>query len=81
MKKSKLELYLDILKTLGQRRRLNLSYIVQVVNVEKTFLNERVDFLISQRLVEQTEIGKEVTYSMTQRGLRVFAYFQKTCLQ
>ena len=78
MKRTRLELYLDILKTLGRRHQLNLSYIMHEVDAEKSFLKTRLDFLVKQRLVEQIEIGKEAAYYCTRRGITVSKVLHRT---
>jgi predicted transcriptional regulator len=75
MKRSKLELYVEILKTLNQRRSENLARILDEIHDNYTDMNDPLGFLIKQDLVEQRNTGKQGVYKNTQRGLNVLRYF------
>ena len=77
MKRSKLELYLEILSTLGQRRAQKLTSILDKININYIFLKERMRFLLKQGLVEQRNSGEQVAYSNTPRGIIVLRYFSE----
>ncbi|HJX02519.1 MAG TPA: winged helix-turn-helix domain-containing protein [Candidatus Bathyarchaeia archaeon] len=78
MRRSKLEMYIDILKVLAHRGPLKLTHIMYKANVNCSVLKEYLDFLIKQNLVEERTIGKRrVVYAVTQRGITVLKYFRE----
>jgi predicted transcriptional regulator len=78
MRRSKLEMYIDILKVLAQRGPLKLTHIMYKANVNCSVLKEYLDFLIQQNLVEERAAGKQRTvYAVTQRGITVLKYFRE----
>ena len=78
MRRSKLEMYVDILKVLAQRGPLKLTHIMYKANVNCSVLKEYMDFLIKQELIEERTIGKRrVVYTVTQRGITVLKYFRE----
>jgi len=78
MRRSKLEMYIDILKVLAHKGPLKLTHIMYKANVNCSVLKEYLDFLIQQNLVEEKTQGKKRTvYAITQRGLTVLKYFRE----
>jgi predicted transcriptional regulator len=78
MRRSKLEMYVDILKVLAQRGPLKVTHIMYKANVNCTTLKEYLDFLVGQGLVEERIVGKRrVVYATTQRGVIVLKYFRE----
>jgi predicted transcriptional regulator len=78
MRRSKLEMYIDILKVLAHRGPLKLTHIMYKANVNCSVLKEYLDFLIKQNLVEERTIGKRrVVYAITQRGITVLKHFKE----
>ena len=78
MRRSKLEMYVDILKVLAQRGPLKLTHVMYKANVNCSVLKEYLDFLIKQGLVEERIVGKQrVVYAATQRGVMVLKYFRE----
>jgi predicted transcriptional regulator len=78
MRRSKLEMYIDILKVLAQRGPLKLTHIMYKANVNCSVLKENLDFLIAQNLVEERTIGKRRTvFAVTKRGITVLKYFHE----
>lgn len=78
MRRSKLEMYVDILKVLAQRGPLKLTHIMYKANVNCKVLKEYLDFLIQQGLVEERAVGKSrVVYANTARGTTVIKYFRE----
>lgn len=78
MRRSKLEMYVDILKVLAQRGPLKLTHVMYKANVNCSVLKEYLEFLIKQNLVEERTIGKRrVVYVVTQRGITVLKYFRE----
>jgi predicted transcriptional regulator len=78
MRRSKLEMYVDILKVLANRGPLKLTHVMYKANVNCSVLKEYLDFLIKQGLVEERTVGKRrAVYAVTQRGLMVLRYFKE----
>lgn len=78
MRRSKLEMYIDILKVLAHRGPLKLTHIMYKANVNCSVLKQYLAFLMKQNLVEERTIGKSrVVYAITQRGITVLKYFRE----
>jgi len=78
MRRSKLEMYIDILKVLAHRGPLKLTHIMYKANVNCSVLKEHLDFLMKQGLVEERTSGKQrVVYVITQRGITVLKHFKE----
>ena len=78
MRRSKLEMYVDILKVLAQRGPLKLTHVMYKANVNCSVLKEYLDFLIKQELVEEKMLRKErIVYAITQRGVTVLKQFRE----
>ena len=68
MRRSKLEMYVDILSVLAQRGPLKLTHVMYKANVNCSVLKENLDFLTKQGLVEEKIIGRErLVYAITYR--------------
>jgi len=78
LRRSKLEMYVDILKVLARSGPLKLTHIMYKANVNCSVLKEYLDFLIAQNLVEEKTVGKKrIVYSITERGITVLKYFRE----
>ena len=78
MRRSKLEIYIDILKVLSRHGPLKLTHIMYKANVNCSVLKEYLDNLIKQNLVEERTVGKKRTvYGLTERGITVLKYFRE----
>ena len=78
MRRSKLEMYVDILKVLAHRGPLKLTHIMYKANVNCSVLKQFLDFLIEQKLVEERTVGKKrIVYAITERGITVLKYFRE----
>ena len=78
MRRSKLEMYIDILKVLAHRGPLKLTHIMYKANVNCSVLKEYLDFLIQQELVEEKTVGKKrIVYAVSEKGLKVLKYFRE----
>jgi len=76
MRRSKLEIYIDILKVLANKGPLKLTHIMYKSNVNCSVLKEQLEFLIKNSLVEERILSKERTvYAVTQRGTQVLKAF------
>jgi predicted transcriptional regulator len=78
MRRSKLEMYIAILRVLAHRGPLKLTHIMYKANVNCSILKEYLDFLIKQNLVEERTVGKSrLVFAITQRGIIVLKYFKE----
>ena len=78
MRRSKMEMHLDILRTLAQKGPLKLTHIMYKANVNCCVLKEYLDFLTLQKLVEEKALRKErIVYEITEKGLKVLKYFRE----
>ena len=78
MRRSKLEMYVDILQVLSHRGPLKLTHIMYKANVNCRVLKEYLDFLTKQSLIEERPVGKSRTvFAITQRGIMVLKYFRE----
>ncbi len=78
MRRSKLEMYIDILKVLARHGPLKLTHIMYKANVNCSVLKNYLEFLITQNLVEERTAGKKrIVYAITDRGRTVLKYFRE----
>jgi predicted transcriptional regulator len=78
MRRSKLEMYVDILKVLAQRGPLKVTHIMYKTNVNCNILKECLNFLSKQGLIEERIVGKSrVVYVNTTRGTQVIKFFRE----
>ena len=82
MRRSKLEMYVDVLKVLARHGPLKLTHIMYKANVNCTVLKQYLAFLVRQNLVEEQTIRKKrnktrVVYGITERGRTVLKYFRE----
>lgn len=71
MRKSKLELYEDILYALVNKH-LTVDAIAYACNMDCGALRKRLEFLMQQGLVEEKNFRKVTRYALTRRGLAIF---------
>ena len=83
MRRSKLEMYVDILSVLALRGPLKLTHIMYKANVNCSVLREYLDFLMKHELVEERKVqgrkarSNRIVYAITQRGITVLKYFRE----
>jgi predicted transcriptional regulator len=78
MRRSKLEMYVDILKVLAQRGPLKLTHIMYKANLNCSVLSEYLAFLVKQGLVEERIVGRNrVVYASTARGFELLKSFRE----
>ena len=76
MKRSKLEMHVEILRVLAQRGPLQQNDIMYQANLSCSILKEKLVFLVKQGLVEEVQMGENsVAYSNTNRGSAVVRFF------
>jgi len=78
VRRSKLEMYIDILTVLARRGPLKLTHVMYKANVNCSVLKEYLEFLMKQGLVEERMVGKQrVVFAVSQRGITVLKYFKE----
>jgi predicted transcriptional regulator len=76
MRRSKLEMYIDILRVLAQRGPLKVTHIMYKSNVNCTVLKGCLSALINQGLIEERAGRKgAVVYATTARGANALKFF------
>ena len=70
MRRSKLEMTIDILKILAQKGPMRLTHIMYKTNVNCDVLNKNLVFLMKQGLIEVRNVGRgRHVYAITGLGL------------
>jgi len=82
MRRSKLEMHVDILKALARHGPLKLTHVMYKANVNCSVLKQYLDFLIQHNLItEQTLLKRrcktKIVYTITERGLTVLKHFRE----
>jgi predicted transcriptional regulator len=82
MRRSKMEMYIDILKVLSHNGPLKLTHVMYKANVNCSVLKEYLGFLIQQSLIEEQITLKKrnntkIRYAITERGRKVLKYFNE----
>jgi len=77
MKRSRLEIYLEILGILNQTSPIKLTHIMCKVNINCGILKEYMNFMLKQGLIEERTAGKRLFYAITQKGIDVLENFQE----
>jgi predicted transcriptional regulator len=82
MRRSKLEMHIDILKVLAHHGPLKLTHIMYKANVNCSVLKQYLDFLIQRNLIEEQTLHKKrnktrLVYVITERGRTVLRYFRE----
>lgn len=82
MRRSKMEMYIDILKVMAQNGPMKLTHIMYKANVNCNVLKENLRFLLKQSLIEeQIKVKRKnktkVRYTITERGRTVIRYFNE----
>ena len=76
MRRSTLQVYVEILSVLAQQGPLKLTHVMYKTNVNCSVLKEYIDFLIKQGLAEERTAAKHrLVYAVTQRGITVLKFF------
>jgi predicted transcriptional regulator len=71
MRRSKLELYEDILTALADKH-LTVDAIAYACSMECFALRQRLEFLLENGLVEERHYQKKTRYALTRRGLAIY---------
>jgi predicted transcriptional regulator len=71
MRRSKLELYEDVLTALADRH-LTVDAIAYACSTDCVALHQRLDFLLKNGLVEERNYNNKTRYALTRRGLAIY---------
>ena len=78
MRRSRLEVYIDIIEVLALKGPLKLTHIMYKSNVNCSVLKDQLDFLLKNSLVEERMLKKEkVVYAVTQKRLQILKSFRE----
>jgi predicted transcriptional regulator len=81
MRRSKLEIHIDILRALACHGRLKPTHITYKANVNCSALKESLDFLIERNLIKEQMINRKKRtrkyYAITEEGLSVLKNVKK----
>jgi len=77
MGRSRLEVYMDILKVLARHGPSKLTHIMFEIEVNYGNVKRCLEFLIKQNLVEETLVGKRNFYHITEKGMAVLETISK----
>lgn len=75
--KTKLELYVEILRSLEKQELTRLSDIERKINMGNQALRQALAFLEKQNLVQKLSVENRIMYKSTPRGVRVTKYFSQ----
>jgi predicted transcriptional regulator len=76
-KQTRLELYVEVLKALGEKESFNIKAIQGRTNIDRTDLSVTMKFLAQQNLIQLRNVGNHIEYQNTTRGIRVFKYLSQ----
>jgi len=71
MRRSKLELYEDILTALADKP-LTVDAVAYACNMDCIAIRQRLNFLAKNGMVEENNYRKKTRYALTRRGLAIF---------
>lgn len=78
MRRSKLEMHLDIIRTLAKKGPLKLTHIMYKANVNCSVLKEQIDFLMQQNIIQEKTLKKEkIVYELTEKGFSILKTFRE----
>jgi predicted transcriptional regulator len=78
MRRSKLEMYVDILRFLAQRGPMKVTHIMYKVNICYIHLGKYLEFLEQQELVERRFLSRErVVFAITPKGQTALNSFRQ----
>ena len=78
LRRSKIEIYMEILLILSQRGLSRITHIMYDSNTNCSLLKENLLFMIKQGLVEERSVGHDrVAYCITPRGISILNSFKE----
>ena len=76
MRHAKLVTYMKMLKILSDGGPLTTKQLMVALNLKAANLSEKMNFLMSLKLIEKNTIGKKRgLFSVTQKGMNVIRFF------
>jgi predicted transcriptional regulator len=76
MRRTKIEVFIDVLATMNERKPLKITHLTQKVNLNASLAREWLDFMVKQGLIEKQLVSKKrEAYKITERGKTVLGYF------
>jgi predicted transcriptional regulator len=79
-RRSKLEIYADILRVLAHHGPLKQTHIMYKAKVNCSVLKQFLDSLVQQKLIEEQILrkkGQRIIYSITERGKAALVNFEE----
>jgi predicted transcriptional regulator len=77
-KRSKLAIYIDVLKVLRNQGPSNIPSIMLKANLNSNVLTEYLGFLVSQSVIEKnTTCGEQAVFVIKQQGVNFLKYFKE----
>jgi predicted transcriptional regulator len=79
MRRSKIELWIDMLNVLARNGQLKITSLMQKANINFNVARENLEFLMKQGLVEERIVGKhnDNVFVIVQRGVTALKYFRE----
>lgn len=81
LRRSKLEIDIDILEVLAHYGPLKLTHVMYKVNLNCSTLKQFLNFLTEQKLIEEQSLSKKkrqkTLYVITERGKIALAHFKE----
>jgi predicted transcriptional regulator len=78
MQKTKLEIYVCILKIINQNGSFETGHVVDALNISTNELNSYLAFLLKQGFVEESKVENDrLVFLITHRGIRVLEHFKE----
>jgi predicted transcriptional regulator len=78
MRRSVLEIYVNILAELANNGPLKVTHVMYQANLNSDSVKEKLRFLMKQNLVEERLVHKKANvYLITQRGIAVLKSFRE----
>lgn len=78
MMRSKLEMYIDVLKFLSDHGPQKITHIAYKANMSHSVLSGFLEFLMKHGLVEKRPVGgKRVVYAITRKGTAAVKKFSE----
>ena len=76
MRRSKLEIYIDLLNVLALKGQLKITDIIDKSNANCNVQMEQLEFLVKNSLVEEKSVEKEIAaFAITDKGIHVLKFF------
>jgi predicted transcriptional regulator len=77
MPRSKLELYIDIIKSLFEHGPLSLQEISPIIGIETVELKPQLNMLIKHGLINEKKTRYETgPYTITEQGIKIINFFK-----